>query len=276
MYLTLLQMVLSVVSGILVGFSLGLIGGGGSILAVPLLLYLVGLNSVPGAAHIALGTTALAVGLNAYVNSYMHVRKHNVAPRIGGIFAGVGLVGSLIGAYLGHITPGSSLLLYFSAVMMILGAYIAISKRASGAGTHEEGPRLAEARRRCPGLNAGKMLIVAGAGLAVGLLSGYFGIGGGFLIVPALIFSSGICMTLAVGTSLLSVGTFGLATGLEYMFYGDVALAISILYLIGGVIGGYAGTSLAVRIPRDRLRVIYGIIIVVVGIYMMLKIMGYA
>lgn len=276
MYLTLLQMVLSVVSGILVGFSLGLIGGGGSILAVPLLLYLVGLDSVPNAAHIALGTTALAVGLNAYVNSYMHVRKHNVAPRIGGIFAGVGLVGSLIGAYLGHITPGSSLLLYFSAVMIILGAYIAISKRASGAGTHEEGPRLAEARRRCPGLNAGKMLIVAGAGLAVGLLSGYFGIGGGFLIVPALIFSSGICMTLAVGTSLLSVGTFGLATGLEYMFYGDVALAISILYLIGGVIGGYAGTSLAVRIPRDRLRVIYGIIIVIVGIYMMLKIMGYA
>jgi uncharacterized membrane protein YfcA len=275
-YLTLLQMVLSAVSGILVGFSLGLIGGGGSILAVPLLLYLVGLDSVPNAAHIALGTTALAVGLNAYVNSYMHVRKHNVAPRIGGIFAGVGLVGSLIGAYLGHITPGSSLLLYFSAVMIILGAYIAISKRASGAGTHEEGPRLAEARRRCPGLNAGKMLIVAGAGLAVGLLSGYFGIGGGFLIVPALIFSSGICVTLAVGTSLLSVGTFGLATGLEYMFYGDVALAISILYLIGGVIGGYAGTSLAVRIPRDRLRVIYGIIIVVVGIYMLLKIMGYA
>jgi len=275
-YLTPLQMVLSAVSGILVGFSLGLIGGGGSILAVPLLLYLVGLDSVPNAAHIALGTTALAVGLNAYVNSYMHVRKHNVAPRIGGIFAGVGLVGSLIGAYLGHITPGSSLLLYFSAVMMILGAYIAISRRASGAGTHEEGPRLAEARRRCPGLNAGKILIVAGAGLAVGLLSGYFGIGGGFLIVPALIFSSGICMTLAVGTSLLSVGTFGLATGLEYMFYGDVALAISILYLIGGVIGGYAGTSLAVRIPRDRLRVIYGIIIVIVGIYMMLKIMGYA
>jgi uncharacterized membrane protein YfcA len=269
-------MVLSAVSGILVGFSLGLIGGGGSILAVPLLLYLVGLDSVPNAAHIALGTTALAVGLNAYVNSYMHVRKHNVAPRIGGIFAGVGLVGSLIGAYLGHITPGSSLLLYFSAVMMILGAYIAISRRASGAGTREEGPRLSEARRRCPGLNAGKMLIVAGAGLAVGLLSGYFGIGGGFLIVPALIFSSGICMTLAVGTSLLSVGTFGLATGLEYMFYGDVALAISILYLIGGVIGGYAGTSLAVRIPRDRLRVIYGIIIVVVGIYMMLKVMGYA
>ncbi|MGC9177247.1 MAG: TSUP family transporter, partial [Conexivisphaera sp.] len=76
MYITLLQMVLSVVSGILVGFSLGLIGGGGSILAIPLLLYLVGLSSVPNAAHIALGTTALAVGLNAYINSYMHVRKH--------------------------------------------------------------------------------------------------------------------------------------------------------------------------------------------------------
>ncbi|PMP94445.1 MAG: hypothetical protein C0167_04040 [Nitrososphaera sp.] len=66
------------------------------------------------------------------------------------MFAGVGLVGSLMGAYLGHITPGTSLLLYFSIVMIILGAYIAISKRASGAGTHEEGPVLAEAKRRCP------------------------------------------------------------------------------------------------------------------------------
>ncbi|MGB9733421.1 MAG: sulfite exporter TauE/SafE family protein [Conexivisphaera sp.] len=276
MYITLLQMVLSVVSGILVGFSLGLIGGGGSILAIPLLLYLVGLSSVPNAAHIALGTTALAVGLNAYINSYMHVRKHNIAPRIGGVFAGVGLVGSLIGAYLGHITPGTSLLLYFSIVMIILGAYIAISRRASSAGTREEGPALAEARRRCPDLNAKRIAIVAVAGLAVGLLSGYFGIGGGFLIVPALIFSSGICITLAVGTSLLSVGTFGIASGLEYMFYGDVILAISLLYLLGGVIGGYAGTSLAVSIPRDRLRIIYGAIIVVVGIYMMLRTMGIA
>ncbi|MGC9116888.1 MAG: sulfite exporter TauE/SafE family protein [Conexivisphaera sp.] len=269
-------MILSAVSGVLVGFSLGLIGGGGSILAVPLLLYLVGLSSMPNAAHIALGTTALAVGLNAYINSYMHVRKHNVAPRIGGAFAGVGLIGSLIGAYLGHITPGTSLLLYFSFVMIALGVYIAISRRASGAGTSGERARLEEARRRCPGLSARKLLATAGAGFAVGLVSGYFGIGGGFLIVPALIFSSGICITLAVGTSLLSVGTFGLASGLEYMFYGDVILVISLLYLLGGVLGGYAGTSLAVRIPRDRLRVAYGAIIVVVGIYMMLRILGYA
>ena len=276
MDLTPLQMILSVVSGILVGFSLGLIGGGGSILAVPLLLYLVGLSSVPNAAHIALGTTALAVGLNAYVNSYMHLRKRNVAPRVGGVFAGVGLVGSLLGAYLGHITPGTSLLLYFSVVMMILGAYIAVSRRASGAGTHEEGPVLAEARRRCPGLNLRRAIAVAAAGFVVGLLSGYFGIGGGFLIVPALIFSSGMCITLAVGTSLLSVGTFGLASGLEYMFYGDVILAISLLYLIGGIAGGYVGTSLAVRAPRDKLRIIYGAIIVAVGIYMLFRTLGIA
>ncbi|PMP94444.1 MAG: hypothetical protein C0167_04035 [Nitrososphaera sp.] len=127
-----------------------------------------------------------------------------------------------------------------------------------------------------PRLNARRIAIVAIAGFAVGPLSGYFGIGGGFLIVPALIFSSGICITLAVGTSLLSVGTFGIASGLEYMFYGDVILAISLLYLLGGVIGGYAGTSLAVSIPRDRLRIIYGAIIVVVGIYMMLRTMGIA
>ncbi|MGC9177031.1 MAG: sulfite exporter TauE/SafE family protein, partial [Conexivisphaera sp.] len=110
------------------------------------------------------------------------------------------------------------------------------------AGTREEGPALAEARRRCPDLNAKRIAIVAVAGLAVGLLSGYFGI----------------------------------ASGLEYMFYGDVILAISLLYLLGGVIGGYAGTSLAVKISKDRLRIIYGAIIVVVGIYMMLRTMGIA
>ncbi|MGC8679386.1 MAG: sulfite exporter TauE/SafE family protein [Fervidicoccaceae archaeon] len=272
--ITILQMFLSMISGVFVGFSLGLIGGGGSILAVPLLLYFVGLSSLPNAAHIALGTTALAVGLNAYANSFMHIKKHNVAPKIGTVFAGSGLVGSLLGAYLGHITPGTSLLLYFSIVMIILGIYITISRKASGAGTQEELAALEEARKKCFGFNAKKAIKVAIAGLAIGFLSGYFGIGGGFLIVPALIFSSGVCIRLAIGTSLISVGTFGLATGLEYMFYGNVILSVSLLYLLGGLVGGYMGTSLAVKIPRDKLRIIYGAIIVIVGIYMLLKTLG--
>ena len=270
-YITPLQYVLSVISGVLVGFSLGLIGGGGSILAVPLFLYLVGLDTIPNAAHIAIGTTALAVGLNAYINSYMHLRRRNVAPRVGGIFAGVGVVGALIGAYLGHITPGTRLLIYFSIAMIVLGIYVAVRRESSKAGTEDEVDRVIQSLNKCPRLTLGTILKVAGAGFVVGLVSGYFGIGGGFLIVPALMFSTGLCITRAIGTSLISVGTFGVASGAEYWAYGEVLVLIAILYVLGGIAGGYAGTSIAVKAPKNTLRVAYGVIIVLVGIYMLYR-----
>jgi uncharacterized membrane protein YfcA len=270
-YLTPLQYALSVVSGVLVGFSLGLIGGGGSILAVPLFLYLVGLDTMPNYQHIAIGTTALAVGLNAYINSYMHLRRHNVSPRVGGIFAGVGVIGTLIGAYLGHITPGTDLLIYFSIAMIVLGIYVAVKRESAKAGTNNEVQRVVNALTKCPRLTPGTILKVAGAGFAVGLISGYFGIGGGFLIVPSLMFSAGLCITRAIGTSLISVGTFGIAGGAEYWFYGEVIPLVAVLYVIGGIAGGYAGTSIAVKAPKDTLRVAYGVIIVAVGIYMLYR-----
>ena len=272
--LTPLQYALSVVSGVLVGFSLGLIGGGGSILAVPLLLYFVGLSSIPNAAHIALGTTALAVGVNAYINSYMHLRKRNVAPRVGGLFAGIGLIGSLLGTYLGHITPGGKLLLYFAIAMIVLGVYIGFL-RESVAGTHNEIDRVLEAYRRCPRLTARTIALVSVSGFVVGLVSGYFGIGGGFLIVPALMFSSGLCIARAIGTSLISVGTFGVASGLEYAVFGDTLFLVSALYVLGGIAGGYVGTNLAVRAPKRTLQRAYGIIIVLVGIYMIYRVHGF-
>ncbi|WP_048812760.1 sulfite exporter TauE/SafE family protein [Acidilobus saccharovorans] len=272
-HVTMLQYILSVISGVVVGFSLGLIGGGGSILAVPLLLYFVGLSSIPNAAHIALGTTDLAVGMNAYINSYMHLKKRNVSPKVGGIFAGVGVVGALLGTYLGHITPGGRLLLYFAIAMIVLGVYIGFFRNAAKAGTHEEVSRVVEAYSRCPKLTAKVASLVAIFGFVVGLISGYFGIGGGFLIVPALMFSSGLCITRAIGTSLLSVGTFGMAGGLEYAVYGDTLFIISLLYVLGGVGGGFLGTSLAVKAPKKTLQRAYGIIIVLVGIYMIFKVL---
>ena len=270
--ITLIQYILAVISGIIVGFSLGLIGGGGSILAVPLFLYFVGLDALPNAAHIAIGTTALAVGVNAYINSYMHMRKRNVAIRAGGLFAGVGVIGSLLGAYLGHITPGTKLLTYFAIAMIVLGIYMAVRQEPSKSGTQEEAPRVEEAQKKCPKLTASTAAKVSSLGFLVGLLSGYFGIGGGFLIVPSLMFSAGLCITRAVGTSLISVGTFGVASGLEYTLYGESLLLIALLYVLGGIGGGYAGTSLAVKAPKKTLRIAYGIIIVLVGIYMLFKV----
>ncbi|MEM3632560.1 MAG: sulfite exporter TauE/SafE family protein [Conexivisphaerales archaeon] len=270
--ITIIQLLLAAISGILVGFSLGLIGGGGSILAVPLFLYFVGLNTLPNAAHIAIGTTALAVGINAYINSYMHLRKKNVALRVGSLFAALGLIGSLIGAYAGRITPGGDLLTYFAIAMIVLGSYMAIRKESASAGTLIESDRINESLKKCPKLTKNTSIKVGGLGFLVGLLSGYFGIGGGFLIVPSLMFSSGLCITRAIGTSLLSVGTFGVASGLEYTVFGESLITIAILYVIGGILGGYAGTNLAVKAPRNTLRIAYGAIIVLVGIYMLFRI----
>ncbi len=107
------------------------------------------------------------------------------------------------------------------------------------------------------------------AGFLVGFASGYFGIGGGFLVVPGLLFSTGLCMVKAVGTSLIAVGTFGVASAISYTFSGYVIFMISILYLLGGIAGGYAGASIASKMPRGLLRKIFAIIIIIVAIYTM-------
>lgn len=270
--LTLFQYLLSIVSGIFVGFSLGLIGGGGSILAIPLLLYFVGLaNGIPPNSpeytyivHLTLGTTALAVGLNAYVNSYMHWRRGNVRLLEGIFFAIPGVLGDILGVYASHLTQGALILFLFSFLMIGVAVKMWKSKcnpkaLKDAVKTQEQG-HLSLTQRV-------KLHRVVSVGFAVGFASGYFGIGGGFLVVPGLLFSTGVDMLRAVGTSLLAVGTFGVVGAATYAVYGDVDIIISLLYLIGGIGGGYAGSAIASRMPRQTLRKVFAIIIILVAIY---------
>jgi uncharacterized membrane protein YfcA len=269
--ITPLQYVLSIVSGILVGFSLGLIGGGGSILAIPLLLYFVGLYyAVPiadrgYAVHLAIGTTALAVGLNAYINSYIHFRKGNVRVPQGIMFTLPGLVGVFVGTTLDKITPGSSLLFFFS-ILMIIVALMMLRPQKKVVSSGVESPKGFRLSTIISSISIKKVIP---AGFLVGFASGYFGIGGGFLVVPGLLFSTGLCMVKAVGTSLIAVGTFGVASAISYTFSGYVLFLISVLYLLGGIAGGYAGASIASSMPRGLLRKIFAVIIIIVAIYTM-------
>ncbi len=268
--LTPLQYVLTVVSGFLVGFSLGLIGGGGSILAIPLLLYFVGLaydtqyqpNYID---HLVIGTTALAVGLNAYINAYMHWRKGNVRVKEGVAFVVVGAVGSFVGAKVGLLAHGALLLFLFGIFMIVVAAYVwkggSRNKTASVRGGNPN-------PQQCGRIIWPKLIPTS---FAVGFASGFFGIGGGFLIVPGLLFSTEVCMLKAVGTSLISVGTFGVVTSGTYMLQGLVDPLISILYLAGGVAGGYVGAKIASSLPRGALRKVFAVIIIIVAIYLMLK-----
>ena len=249
-----IQIILSLISGILVGFSLGLIGGGGSILAIPLLIYFVGFDHP----HIVIGTTALAVGINAYFNLIPHTLKKHVNYKVGLEFTIPGIAGVLIGSELGILTPGNDLLFFFSFLMIGIALYMLNRKCID----------LSQVERKI--VNSSRSLyILILTGLIVGFASGYFGIGGGFLIVPGLLFGGGLNILQAVGTSLMAVGTFGVITAARYAISGDLDILISALFIIGGIFGGWFGAKLAGKVPKRRLTQVFAIIVIIVAFYIM-------
>ena len=225
---------LSIGSGSLVGFALGLLGGGGSILAVPLLLYVVGVGST----HIAIGTSALAVSVNAFANLISHSRAGNVKWPCAVVFAVSGIAGAALGAELGQRIDGAQLLFLFGLAM--IGVAVAMLRPRAVAGDPSVRITPAIAMR------------LVGIGLAVGLLSGFFGIGGGFLIVPGIMLGSGMAMLNAVGSSLLSVGAFGMTTAISYAFGGNIDWRVAGFFILGGVAGGLVGVSLGGRLALRR------------------------
>ncbi len=249
-----LQYALGLLSGSLVGFTLGLVGGGGSILAVPLMVYLVGVQSP----HVAIGTSALAVAANAAIGLANHARAGTVKWRCGLMYAGAGVIGAFFGSTAGKAFDGQKLLFLFAIVMIVVGVLMLRRRKHEG-----------EPRAECDRSNAGKVL---GAGLGTGGFSGFFGIGGGFLIVPGLITSTGMPMINAVGTSLVAVSAFGLTTAANYAFSGLVDWLLAGVFIAGGVIGSLAGTRAARRLSSSgQLTTIFAGLIFVVAAYMLWK-----
>ncbi|MDI6028391.1 sulfite exporter TauE/SafE family protein [Corticibacterium sp. UT-5YL-CI-8] len=245
-------------SGGLVGFSLGLVGGGGSILATPLLLYVVGVTQP----HIAIGTSALAVSVNAFANLIGHARSGNVRWRCAIIFAGVGTFGALAGSTLGKVVDGQQLLFLFGLLMIFVGVMMLRPRKASA--STERPADL----RTC--------VVTAAVAFVAGSASGFFGIGGGFLIVPGLILATGMPTINAIGSSLLAVGSFGLATALNYAASGLVDWPIAFEFIAGGILGGILGMMLANRLStgKNTLNRIFAALIFVVAAYVLYRSAG--
>ena len=245
----------AVLSGGVVGFSLGLVGGGGSILATPLLLYVVGVAQP----HIAIGTSALAVSMNSFANLAGHARAGNARWRCAIVFALIGTLGALAGSTLGKIVDGEDLLFLFGLLMLVVGATMLRPHRQTAA--PERSPDL----RTC--------LITGVVAFAAGLASGFFGIGGGFLIVPALIFATGMPIINAIGSSLLAVGSFGLATAFNYASSGLVNWPVAGEFIAGGVVGGLLGMTLANRLSTQKnvLNRIFATLIFAVAAYILYR-----
>jgi uncharacterized membrane protein YfcA len=250
-----LQGVLGLASGACVGFSLGLVGGGGSVLAVPLMVYVVGVPEP----HIAIGSSAIAVATNAAVNLSNHARGGTVIWSVAAVFAAAGIVGAFCGSLLGKMLDGQKLLALFALVMLVIAMLMLKTRGRVG---------IPDVKMSMANLPA-----VAGLGLATGTLSGFFGIGGGFLIVPALMLATGMPIMNAVSSSLVAVTAFGLTTAASYAWSGLIAWDLAGLFIAGGLAGGVAGTSLARRLSarRGALNVVFASVIVAVALYMLAR-----
>jgi uncharacterized membrane protein YfcA len=250
-----IQYLLGAGSGALVGFVLGLVGGGGSILAVPLMVYLVG---VPNP-HIAIGTSALAVAVNAATGLVSHARAGTVKWRCALMYAAAGVAGAFAGSTLGKAVDGHKLLFLFAIVMVAVGVMMLRGRGKTG-----------DPGAVCNRENAPKVLAY---GAGTGVFSGFFGIGGGFLIVPGLVASTGMPMINAIGSSLVAVAAFGLTTAANYALSGLIDWPLALVFVAGGVAGGYLGARLASRLSgtRGRLTTIFAVLIFVVAAYMLWK-----
>lgn len=250
-----LQYLIGAGAGGLVGLTLGIFGGGGSILAVPLMVYLVGVTD----AHLALGTAALAVAANAAANLVAHSRLGNVNWRCAGVYSLAGVLGAFLGSSLGKLIGGQQLLFLFALLM--IGISIIMLRRRNAVGDPAAVCTLANAPR------------TASYGAATGVLSGFFGIGGGFLIVPGLIAATGMPIVVAVGSSLVAVTAFGLTTALNYAVSGWVDWGLAAVFIAGGTAGGVLGarisTSLSTR--KGALNIAFAILVLVVAGYMLVR-----
>ena len=249
------QYVLGAGSGALVGFVLGLVGGGGSILAVPLMVYLVG---VPNP-HLAIGTSAFAVAVNAAMGVVSHARAGTVNWRCAMTFAAAGVAGAFAGSSAGKAFDGQKLLFLFAIVMVIVGVAM-LRERDEGSDAHAT----------CDADSAPK---VVGYGLGTGAFSGFFGIGGGFLIVPGLMASTRMPIINAIGSSLVAVTAFGLTTAFNYALSGLVDWPLAFVFVAGGALGGVLGARLAKRLSgtTGRLTTIFAVLIFAVAAYMIWK-----
>lgn len=246
---------LALLSGALIGFVLGLVGGGGSILAVPLLVYVVGVASP----HAAIGTAAVAVALNAAAGLAGHAKAGNVKWPCALVFAGAGMIGAAVGAEIGKAIDGEALLAAFGGLMVVVGA---LMLRGRKGGANPDVRLSAEsARYLLPRL--------AGYGLTVGLLAGFFGIGGGFLIVPGLIAATAMPIGFAVGTSLVVVTALGATTAGSYALSGYVDWALVGWLVAGGVAGSFAGRLAGKQLAgrKNLLERGFAVVVIAVGAF---------
>lgn len=242
---------------VLIGIALGLLGGGGSILAVPILVYAVGLP-----AHEAIALSLLVVGTTSAAALIPHARAGRVRWKTGALFGATSMVGAYLAGSFAHYVPAPVLLVLFGA-MMLATAILMIRPRKTPAGAHEDSDEAPFSARAIP-----KIVL---EGLVVGAVTGLVGAGGGFLVVPALVILGKLPMRAAVGTSLLVIAMKSFAGFTGYA--GSVAIDWPLAFAVtGAAVGGsLAGSALAGRVPQALLRRGFAWFVIVMAAFVLLQ-----
>ncbi|PJE95850.1 hypothetical protein CUT44_21625 [Streptomyces carminius] len=243
---------LVLVLALLVGVSLGLLGGGGSILTVPLLVYVAGLD-----AKEAIATSLFVVGVTSAVGVVGHARGGRVRWRTGALFGAAGMAGAYTGGLLGGHIPDVVLLVAFAAMMIVTAA--AMLRGRNGTADPERAHRRLPVRR----------VLLDGA--AVGLATGLVGAGGGFLVVPALALLGGLPMPVAVGTSLLVIAMKSTAGFAGYLTTVPIDWALTAAVTAVAVAGSLAGAKLAGRVPAAALSRGFAWFVLAMGAFTLLQ-----
>lgn len=240
------QVVVDVLLGFTIGLSLGLLGGGGSILTVPALVYVVGQS--PQAAVTA---SLVIVGANSAMGAFMHRSQGSLNWKVALVFGGVGMTAAYLAAGWSKALPSDVLMMLFAVLMLVVGLFMMLKPTPLA---REEG-------------RGWLVTILSGAG--VGLLTGFLGVGGGFLIVPALVMLVGLPMRQAVGTSLVIIAMNSMAGFLGHLDGPPIDLFVVAIFVTAGLMGALAGARLTRFVKPEHLRKGFAAFVIGLAIFLL-------